>query len=156
MISTERLNLAVAEISTKILSTVTADDLLEVQGKHSLSDEEFADACNIALAAREEEAEKRAFDMKARTAALVENAANWGRKQAEVEILNKPLPWTKAYLVEMADAVVDHQLATFADLIIAGDEFTENLVCEMAHASRVALIERVVELSATAASEMRA
>lgn len=145
----QHIDKAIEAIAAKVSSDeISAACIEEIQRRFNLSDDELKYVEDLMISERQTALDQGRSHLTESIDAFVEHGRQWGRKQAEVEFLAHPHRWTRLELIQVADRVVEHWDATYADVGESGDDFEMDLVCEMAAASREALVTRLVELSA--------
>ncbi|SOC94021.1 hypothetical protein SAMN05216358_4221 [Rhizobium sp. AN5] len=150
----ERIDAATEAFKALDFANANAADLQAIADRFRLNDPQFQEAAMTAISERVKASELKQIELDARRVELVSKAKEKGARQAEVEILNSPLPWSREKLVAMVELVEDWFISEVSR--DDDDEFTMDLVCEVTNGARVGFIERVVELSATSFPEVQA
>lgn len=150
----ERIEAATEAFFALDFSRATPSHLKAIADSFGLTDAQFNDAAMTAISERMKIAEVRQAELDERVAALISKSAIIGKKQAEIDILRLPLPWSREVFNDMADLMVDHFLSQMTS--DADDEAGSDLACKFTAAARQAFIERIVELSATSFPEVQA
>lgn len=154
---TDRLKQYVDELVNQTTPMEFAAKVLaEIQTKYALPDADFASACHLVLSERFSAVAERKAAMAAEVETIASRAAEWGRGQADRDILSTPLPWSRRTLLRATKGVEDHLADHFSKLFETGSDFTKDMVCEVIHRGRVGFVERIAELSRSASPEVSA
>lgn len=148
MINEKIMERAMADLAEAVsVDEITARSIEEIQAKYSLSDAQLREVGKMVLGARLEALEDGRKIIASQVDDLVGRARQWGRRAAELEIMETPLPWSGRHFAYLADLVVDNWAGHFEDHISEGDEFKTDLIAGMAFSARTGFIERIEELS---------
>ncbi|MEH3109477.1 MAG: hypothetical protein PGN22_05155 [Agrobacterium cavarae] len=146
---------ATAALGVLELEGASGEDIMAIGDRFGLTVDQLieavaADLCNR-FAAVEADHQRNEVERDE----LMASSKNWGKKQADIEILFTPLPWTRTELVTMTESVV----ALFLGQMVSDTDHSASmtdLTANAAAAARQGFIERVMELSATSFPEVRA
>lgn len=150
----ERIDAATAAFKALDFEHATVATLNEIKDRFGLTEPQLQEAASAAISERVKASELKQIELDARRVELVSKAKAKGARQAEVEILHSPLPWSREKLVAMVDLVVDWFLSEISR--DDDDEFTMDLACEVTNGARIGFIERIAELSAISFPEVQA
>lgn len=150
----ERIDAATEAFKALDFANANAADLQAIADRFRLTDPQLQEAAMTAVSERVRASELKQIELDAQRGVLVNKAKAKGKRQAEIEILHSPLPWSREKLVAMVERVEDWFISEISH--DDDDDFTMDLVCEITNGARIGFIERIVELSATSFPEVQA